>query len=142
MPIKEITDETFNEKVMKSSKPFCLKFEADWCGPCKALTPIVEEISNEMTGIDFGAMNIDNQPNTPTKFGVRGIPTCILVVNGELKSTKVGMTNKSEFSAWLKENTQFKLNTAPARYSEPVINKISPFFKSTDFIASIILGWY
>ena len=74
-------------------------------GPCKALTPIVEEISNEMNDIDFGAMNIDNQPNTPTKFGIRGIPTCILVVNGELKSTKVGMTNKSEFSAWLKENT-------------------------------------
>lgn len=73
-------------------------------GPCKALTPIVEEISNEMNDIDFGAMNIDNQPNTPTKFGIRGIPTCILVVNGELKSTKVGMTNKSEFSSWLKEN--------------------------------------
>ena len=105
MTIQDITDETFDEKVMKSSKPFCLKFEADWCGPCKALTPIVEEISNEMDNIDFGAMNIDNQPNTPTKFGVRGIPTCILVVNGELKSTKVGMTNKSEFINWLKENT-------------------------------------
>tara|TARA_B100000282_G_C31346788_1_gene315879 strand:+ start:26 stop:343 length:318 start_codon:yes stop_codon:yes gene_type:complete len=104
MTIQDITDETFDEKVMKSSKPFCLKFEADWCGPCKALTPIVEEISNEMNNIDFGAMNIDNQPNTPTKFGVRGIPTCILVVNGELKSTKVGMTNKSEFINWLKEN--------------------------------------
>ena len=74
-------------------------------GPCKALTPIVEEISNEMNDIDFGAMNIDNQPNTPTKFGVRGIPTCILVVGGELKSTKVGMTNKSDFATWLKENT-------------------------------------
>ena len=74
-------------------------------GPCKALTPIVEEISNEMNDIDFGAMNIDNQPNTPTKFGVRGIPTCILIVGGELKSTKVGMTNKSDFATWLKENT-------------------------------------
>ena len=104
MTIQDITDETFEEKVMKSTKPFCLKFEEDWCGPCKALTPIVEEISNEMTNIDFGAMNIDNQPNTPTKFGVRGIPTCILVVKGELKSTKVGMTNKSEFSSWLKDN--------------------------------------
>ena len=74
-------------------------------GPCKALTPIVEEISNEMNDIDFGAMNIDNQPNTPTKFGVRGIPTCILINGGELKSTKVGMTNKSDFTTWLKENT-------------------------------------
>ena len=82
-----------------------LQWSGGWTGPCKALTPIVESISKEMSDIDFGAMNIDNQPNTPTKFGVRGIPTCILVVNGELKSTKVGMTNKSEFSAWLKENT-------------------------------------
>ena len=73
-------------------------------GPCKALTPIVEEISNEMSEIDFGAMDIDSQPNIPTKFGVRGIPTCIFVSNGEVKSTKVGMTSKSDFVAWLKEN--------------------------------------
>ena len=73
-------------------------------GPCKALTPIVEEISNEINEIDFGAMDIDAQPNTPTKFGVRGIPTCIFVSNGEVKSTKVGMTSKSDFVAWLKEN--------------------------------------
>ncbi len=104
MSIQEITDETFKEKVIKSSKPFCLKFEADWCGPCKTLTPIVEEISNELTDIDFGAMNIDSHPNTPTEYGVRGIPTCILVVGGELKSTKVGMTKKSDFVNWIKEN--------------------------------------
>ena len=104
MSIQEITDENFQEKVLKSSKPFCLKFEADWCGPCKALTPIVSEISDEMTDIDFGSMNIDNHPNTPTKYGVRGIPTCILVVGGELKSTKVGMTKKTDFLSWLKEN--------------------------------------
>ena len=73
-------------------------------GPCKALTPIVSEISDEMTDIDFGSMNIDNHPNTPTQYGVRGIPTCILVVGGELKSTKVGMTKKTDFLNWLKEN--------------------------------------
>ena len=118
MAIQEITDENFQEKVLKNSKPFCLKFEADWCGvqpptskrwgvkkgPCKALTPIVTEISDEMTDIDFGSMNIDNHPNTPTQYGVRGIPTCILVVGGELKSTKVGMTKKTDFVSWLKEN--------------------------------------
>ena len=81
MSIQEITDETFKEKVIKSSKPFCLKFETDWCGPCKTLTPIVEEISNELTDIDFGAMNIDSHPNTPTEYGVRGIPT-LLIFNG------------------------------------------------------------
>ena len=57
-----------------------------------------------MSEIDFGAMDIDSQPNIPTKFGVRGIPTCIFVSNGEVKSTKVGMTSKSDFVAWLKEN--------------------------------------
>ena len=57
-----------------------------------------------MKEIDFGVMDIDEQPNTPTKFGVRGIPPCIFVVNGEVKSTKVGMTSKSDFVAWLKEN--------------------------------------
>ncbi len=105
MAIIEITDENFEEKVLKNSKPFCLKFEADWCGPCKNYTPIVEKVSNEMNDIDFGAMNIDNHPNTPSKFGVRGIPTTILVVNGELKSTKVGMTNQSDLENWIKENT-------------------------------------
>ena len=118
MSIQNITDDSFDEKVLKNSKPVCLRFTANWCGdwplvfnrrggklgPCKALAPIVEEISNEMEEIDFGVMDIDEQPNTPTKFGVRGIPTCIFVVNGEVKSTKVGMTSKSDFVAWLKEN--------------------------------------
>ena len=104
MSIQNITDDSFDEKVLKNSKPVCLRFTANWCGPCKALAPIVEEISNEMKEIDFGVMDIDEQPNTPTKFGVRGIPTCIFVVSGEVKSTKVGMTSKSDFVAWLKEN--------------------------------------
>ena len=76
------------------------------------MTPIVSEISDEMTDIDFGSMNIDNHPNTPTKYMVRGIPTCILVVGGELKSTKVGMTKKTDFVSWLKYFIcfKFKLN--------------------------------
>ncbi len=102
--IKEITDENFQEKVLKSSKPFCLKFEADWCKPCKILTSMIEEISNELTDINFGAMNVESQPNTPTAFGIRALPTCILWVGGELKSTKLGMTKKSEFIKWIKEN--------------------------------------
>ena len=69
MAIIEITDENFEEKVLKNSKPFCLKFEAEWCGPCKAYTPIVEKVSNEMNDVDFGAMDIDQHPNVPTKFG-------------------------------------------------------------------------
>ena len=104
MSIQEITDENFQEKVLKSSKPFCLKFEADWCGPCKALTPIVSEISDEMTDIDFGSMNIDNHPNTPTQYGVRGIPTLMLFKDGKLIDTKIGSLPKSALDEWIDRN--------------------------------------
>ena len=70
-------------------------------GPCKALTPIVEEISNEMNDIDFGAMNIDNQPNTPTKFGIRGIPALILFRNGEVIDRMTGAMPKQSMDSWL-----------------------------------------
>ena len=99
----DFKDEDFDSKI-KNEDVSVIQFSASWCGPCKALTPIVSEISDEMTDIDFGSMNIDNHPNTPTQYGVRGIPTCILVVGGELKSTKVGMTKKTDFLSWLKEN--------------------------------------
>lgn len=98
------TDESFN-KIIKENKIVVTDFWASWCNPCLMIAPHLEAISDEMKDVVVAKHNIDDEPNTPTKFGVRGIPTCILVVNGELKSTKVGMTNKSEFSAWLKENT-------------------------------------
>ena len=73
-------------------------------GPCKQIGPILEEISNEMSEVVIAKHNIDNEPNTPTKYGVRGIPTMLLFSDGELKSTKVGATTKSNILSWIKEN--------------------------------------
>ena len=105
MATKNVTDDNFDTEVLKSPKPILVDFWADWCGPCKQIGPVLEEISNEMTDqITIAKHNIDNEPNTPTKYGVRGIPTMLLFKNGELKSTKVGATTKSNIVSWIKEN--------------------------------------
>ena len=101
----ELNDSIFEEKVLKSDKPVLVDFWAEWCGPCKMIGPILEEISNEMTNeVTIAKHNIDEEPNTPTKYGVRGIPTMLLFKDGELKSTKVGAIPKSEVISWIKEN--------------------------------------
>ena len=95
----------FVEKVINSEKPVLVDFWAEWCGPCKQIGPTLEEISNEMSNeITIAKHNIDNEPNTPTKYGVRGIPTMLLFKGGELKATKVGATTKSNIVSWIKEN--------------------------------------
>ena len=105
MATVNITDENFDIKVLKSDKPIVVDFWAEWCGPCKQIGPTLEEISNEMTNeIIIAKHNIDNEPNTPTKYGVRGIPTMLLFKGGELKATKVGATTKSNIVSWIKEN--------------------------------------
>ena len=99
------TDETFDSIVKDSNLPVVVDFWAEWCGPCKQIGPTLEEISNEMKDqVTIAKHNIDNEPNTPTKYGVRGIPTMLLFKDGELKSTKVGATPKSDIVAWIKEN--------------------------------------
>ena len=99
------TDENFDTEVLKSDKPIVVDFWAEWCGPCKQIGPTLEEISNEMANeITIAKHNIDNEPNTPTKYGVRGIPTMLLFKGGELKATKVGATTKSNIVSWIKEN--------------------------------------
>ena len=105
MTTKNITDENFETEVLKSSKPIVVDFWAEWCGPCKQIGPTLEEISDEMKDqVIIAKHNIDNEPNTPTKYGVRGIPTMLLFSGGELKATKVGATPKSDIVAWIKEN--------------------------------------
>ena len=105
MATKRITDENFETEILKSDKPALVDFWAEWCNPCKQLAPILEEISNEMSDQIFVAKhNIDEQPNMPTKYGVRGIPTMLLFKGGELKATKVGATTKSNIVSWIKEN--------------------------------------
>jgi thioredoxin 1 len=90
MSTVNVTDDNFETEVLKSSKPILVDFWAEWCGPCKQVGPILEEISNEMSDeIIIAKHNIDENPNQPTKYGVRGIPTMLLFLNGELKATKV-----------------------------------------------------
>ncbi len=105
MATVSVTDENFDSEVLKSSKPIVVDFWAEWCGPCKQIGPTLEEISDEMASeIIIAKHNIDNEPNTPTKYGVRGIPTMLLFKSGELKATKVGATTKSNIVSWIKEN--------------------------------------
>jgi len=105
MATVSVTDDNFDAEVLKSSKPIVVDFWAEWCGPCKQIGPALEEISDEMKDLVIVAKhNIDNEPNTPTKYGVRGIPTMLLFSGGELKATKVGATPKSDIVAWIKEN--------------------------------------
>ena len=105
MATVNVTDSNFDTEVLKSEKPILVDFWAEWCGPCKQIGPTLEEISNEMSNeITIAKHNIDNEPNTPTKYGVRGIPTMLLFKGGELKATKVGATTKSNIISWIKEN--------------------------------------
>tara|TARA_E500000331_G_C17116552_1_gene652007 strand:- start:566 stop:886 length:321 start_codon:yes stop_codon:yes gene_type:complete len=99
------TDENFDTQVLKSEKMTLVDFWAEWCGPCKQVGPILEEISEEMKDqIVVAKHDIDSQPNMPTKYGVRGIPTMLLFKGGELISTKVGAVPKSNIVSWIKEN--------------------------------------
>ena len=105
MPTKPVTDNSFESDVIKSDKPIVVDFWAEWCGPCKQVAPILEEISNEMKDqVDVAKHNIDDHPNQPSKYGVRGIPTMLLFKGGELKATKVGATTKSNIVSWIREN--------------------------------------
>jgi len=105
MPTKSVTDNSFESDVIKSDKPIVVDFWAEWCGPCKQIGPALEEISDEMKDkVIIAKHNIDQEPNTPTKYGIRGIPTMLLFKGGELKATKVGATTKSNILDWIKEN--------------------------------------
>ena len=105
MATVKVSDENFDTQVLKSSKPIVVDFWAEWCGPCKQIGPTLEEISDEMSSdVIIAKHNIDNEPNTPTKYGIRGIPTMLLFKSGELKATKVGASTKSNIVEWIKEN--------------------------------------
>ena len=97
------TDETF-ENLVKDNKILLCDFWAPWCGPCIQIAPTLEEISDELKEIVVVKHNIDDEPNTPTKFGVRGIPTMLLFKDGQLASQKVGATTKSNIVSWIKES--------------------------------------
>ena len=98
------TDDSFDKNVLQSQLAV-IQFSASWCGPCKILKPLMEELSNEMSDkMKFFYHDIDSEPNTPTRYGVRGVPTVMIFKNGELKSQKVGSVPKSVLKTWLQEN--------------------------------------
>src|SRR6266481_5360977 len=103
--IVHTSDATFDKDVLKSDKPVLLDFWAEWCGPCKMIAPILDEIASEYHDrIKVAKINIDENPQTPPKFGIRGIPTLILFKNGTVEAQKVGAVSKSQLSAFLDSN--------------------------------------
>ncbi len=102
MATVEITDDNFENTVLKADKFFLLDFWAPWCAPCKMISPVLEELSNEMSSkLTIGKINIDSELQTGTKYGVRGIPFLLLFHNGEVIDQKVGAANKSSIKEWL-----------------------------------------
>ena len=102
MATKAITDASFATDVLQSDKPVLVDFWAEWCGPCKMIGPSLEEISDELgEKVTIAKLNIDDNPDAPTRYGVRGIPTMILFRDGQIVDTKVGAAPKSALKGWL-----------------------------------------
>jgi thioredoxin 1 len=103
--IVHTSDATFDKDVLKSDKPVLLDFWAEWCGPCKMIAPILDEIADTYKDkIRIAKLNIDDNPHTPPKFNIRGIPTLILFKNGTVEAQKVGAVTKSQLAAFLDSN--------------------------------------
>ena len=103
--IVHVTDETFEDNVLKSEQPVLVDYWAEWCGPCKMIAPILEEIAEEYAGkLKIAKLNIDDNASTPPKYGIRGIPTLMLFKGGNVEATKVGAVSKSQLSAFIDSN--------------------------------------
>ena len=103
--IVHVTDGSFEDDVLKAEDPVLVDYWAEWCGPCKAIAPILGEIAEEYAGrVKIAKLNIDENPSTPPKYGIRGIPTLMLFKEGNVEATKVGALSKSQLSAFLDSN--------------------------------------
>ena len=102
--IKHVTDLSFEADVLKSSQPVLVDYWAEWCGPCKQIAPILDEVSLTYQGkLQIAKMNVDENRDIPAKFNIRGIPTLMLFKDGKLAATKVGALSKAQLTAFIKE---------------------------------------
>ncbi len=103
--IHPVTDENFEPEVLKSETPVLVDYWAEWCGPCKSIAPILDEVAKEYEGrLKIAKLNVDENQLTPAKFGIRGIPTLMLFKNGNVEATRVGALSKSQLTAFLDSN--------------------------------------
>ncbi|MGM0553845.1 MAG: thioredoxin TrxA [Pseudomonadota bacterium] len=99
------SDADFDQDVLKADQPVLVDYWAEWCGPCKMIAPILDEIAEEYAGkVKVAKLNIDENPSTPPKYGIRGIPTLMLFKNGDVEATKVGALSKSQLTAFLDQH--------------------------------------
>ena len=103
--IKHTTDASFDSDVLQASKPVLVDYWAEWCGPCKMIAPILDEVSKDYDGrLQIAKLNVDENRDVPAKFGIRGIPTLMLFKNGQLAATKVGALSKAQLTAFIDGN--------------------------------------
>ena len=103
--IIHVTDGNFEEEILKSELPVLVDYWAQWCGPCQTIAPILEEISREyLTKLKIAKLNIDENPRTPPKYGIRGIPTLMIFKEGNVEATRVGALSKSQLAAFIDSN--------------------------------------
>ncbi|MFT6430018.1 MAG: thioredoxin 1 [Halopseudomonas sp.] len=103
--IVHVTDSSFESEVLKADGPVLVDYWAEWCGPCKMIAPVLDEIAKEYQGkLKIAKLNIDENADTPPKYGVRGIPTLMLFKDGNIEATKVGALSKSQLAAFLDSN--------------------------------------
>jgi len=103
--IVHVSDDNFESEVLQSPQPVLVDYWAEWCGPCKMIAPVLDEIAAEYDGrVKIAKLNIDDNPNTPPRYGIRGIPTLMLFKDGEVEATKVGAVSKSQLTAFIDSN--------------------------------------